>query len=245
MDIANTKLIDERNQKIWNDLNKTHSVTVEYIDSPNYSCFSANNNSTIFVSQNNIDINSFTHELLHILIRQKEIYFGASLSNAISGNPNLNRFFSDGLIEHFGNCMEHIKMLPIYLELGFDKKKFIIDYEENKCTKAEVQNIKSQFKTFGKYNGKAIDYYIAKYIAVKADPKKHLNYEKSLKELNKIDPKLFQILEKCVNDWKNMPIDKVNIWDEDYISISFNFCENLEEWGIEKNITESSYANNI
>ncbi len=245
MDITKTELIDKRNEKLWNELNKTHSISVEYIDIPNYSCYSENDSSTVFVSENNIDANSFTHELLHILIRQKGIYFGSSLTNAISGNPNLNRFFSDGLIEHFGNCMDHIKMLPIYLELGFDKKKFIEDYDENKCTKAEIQDIKSQFKIFGKYNGQAIDYYIAKYIAVKADPKKHLNYDKSLKELNKLDPKLFGILEKCVNDWKNMPLKKANIWDEDYNSISFNFCENLAEWGNGKNIEESTYANTV
>jgi hypothetical protein len=245
MDIAKTELIDERNQQLWNELNKTHSIKVEYVDSPNYSCYSENDNSTVFVSENNIDINSFTHELLHILIRQKGIYFGSNLTNSINNNENIGRFFSDGLLEHFGNCMDHIKMLPIYLDLGFDEKKFIEDYDENKCTKAEVQNIKSQFKTFGKFNGLAIDYYIAKFIAIKADPKKHLNYDKSLKKLNNIDPKLFGILEKCVNDWKNMTLEKVNIWDEDYHSICFEFCENLAEWGDGKNIAESTYANNV
>ena len=237
-------IIDKRNQLLWEELNKTHSISVEFIDSPNYSCSSQNDKSIVYVSQNDIDINSFTHELLHILIRQKEIFFGGSLSNQLYGNENLNKIFSDGLIEHFGNCMDHIKMLPLYLEMGFDKKKFIVDYDENKCTKAEIQLIKSNFKSFGQFNGQAIDYFIAKFIAIKADPKKHLNYTKALDSLKGIDPNLFAVLDKCVADWIKMPLDKENAWDDDYGTISFAFCEGLENWMIGKNIAESTYANN-
>jgi hypothetical protein len=27
-----------------------------------------------------------------------------------------------------------------------------------------------------------------------------------------------------------MPLEKINLWDEDYISISFDFYEDLVEW---------------
>src|SRR5690606_16920024 len=99
--------------------------------------------------------------------RQKELYFGSSLENLIRGNEILNRILSDNLIEHFGNCIDHIKMLPIYLELGFDKKKFINDYDINKCTKAEIKQLKENFRCGRSYYGKAVDFYIGKYIAVK------------------------------------------------------------------------------
>ena len=224
------KLIDNRNEQLWNDLNNTHSISIDLIDYPNYACDSENNNSRIIVPKNDIDIDSFTHELLHILIRQKELFFGSSFQMLVNGNQILSEIISGELIEHFGNCIDHIKMLPIYLELGFDKKKFITDYDVNKCTKSEIQQLKDNFKIRGSYNSEAVDFYIGKYIAIKADPKQHINYPKSLAELKALDSKLFGILEKCIEDWKKMPIEKENIWDDDYNSISFEFYQNLSDW---------------
>jgi len=223
-------LIDKRNEKLWNDLNKTHSIDIKLSDYLSYACDSYENNSTILIPKDDICIDSFTHELLHILIRQKGLYFGSSLENLIRGNEILNQILSDNLIEHFGNCIDHIKMLPIYLELGFDRRKFITDYDVNKCSKAEIQQLKDNFKIGRNYYGEAVDFYIGKYIAIKADPKQQINYPKSLNELKKLDSKLYEILDKCIEDWKKMPFEKENIWDDDYRSISFEFYESLTEW---------------
>ncbi|SDB51385.1 hypothetical protein SAMN03097699_1834 [Flavobacteriaceae bacterium MAR_2010_188] len=121
-------------------------------------------------------------------------------------------------------------MLPIYLEMGFEKKRFITDYDVNKFTKAELQQLKDSFKIGRSYYGEAVDFYIGKYIAFKADPKLHINYPKSLAELKMLDSKLYGILEKCIEDWKKMPLEKENIWDDEYSSISFEFYEKLNEW---------------
>ncbi|WP_271785446.1 hypothetical protein [Aquimarina algiphila] len=230
MDPKEIGLIDNRNESLWNDLNKTHSININLGNHPNYACDSSNNDSTIIVPEKNIDIDSFTHELLHILIRQKGLFFGSSLENLVLGNEILSQVFSDELIEHFANCIDHIKMLPIYLDLGFDKKKFIIDYDVNKCTKSEIKQIKENYKVRGNYLGEAVDFYIAKYISIKADPKQHINYPKSLTELKNIDSKLFGILDKCINDWKKMPIESENIMDDDYRSISFELYQSLCDW---------------
>lgn len=230
MNLEKIGLIDSRNQKLWKKLNETHSISVQLSDCPNYACYSENNESIVYVTENNIDINSFTHELLHIFIRQKEIFIGSSIKLLINGNETLSKVFSNDLIEHFGNCLDHIKMLPIYLELGFDKKKFITDYDVNKCSKSEVQALKNGFKVRGTYYYEFVDYYIGKFIAIKSDPKQHINYPKSLKELKNIDSNLFDILENLINEWVEMPIEKVNIWDDDYHSISYKFYENLLNW---------------
>ncbi|MCK0134918.1 hypothetical protein [Arenibacter sp. S6351L] len=223
-------LIDNRNEKLWSDLNNTHSISIELNDYPNYASDSENSNSRIIVPKYDIDINAFTHELLHILIRQKELYLGSSFRHLIIGSELLSQLLSDQLLEHFSNCMDHIKMLPIFLELGFDKKKFIKDYDVNKCTKSEIQQLRQNFKIRGKYYGEAVDFYIAKYIAIKADPKQHINYTKSLNELKNLDSNLFSILEKAVEDWKTMPFEKENIWDDDYNSISFELYQSLSNW---------------
>ncbi len=186
-------------------------------------------------NRHNIDIDSFTHELLHIYIRSKEIYFGPSFENLVRESTELSGILSPNLTEHFGNCMSHILMLPIFIKLGFDKRKFIVDYDENKCTKREIRDLKDSFRVHGIYNSTAIDFYIAKYIAIKADPKQHINYPKSLSELKKLDSGLYNILEKCVSDWNNLPMTKESPWHNDHNSISLELFLSLCEWT--KNIT--------
>ena len=229
-------MIDKRNENLWNELNEEHSITVELTEQPNYGVYSINNESIIYVTRNNIDIASFTHELLHIDIRLKEIYFGTSFELLVRESTELSGIISKELTEHFGNCMSHILMLPKFIELGFDKKDFISDYDVNKCTKKENQDLKDNFKIRGVYNSNAIDFYIGKYIAVKADPKQHINYPKSLAELKKLDSELYNILEKCIIDWKNMPMIRENIWDDDHNSISFELYESLRKWTKNKTI---------
>lgn len=230
MDPAKIGLIDNRNEMLWNDLNKTHSISIQLSDYPNYACDSRDFNSTILIPKDDVCIDSFTHELLHILIRQKDIFFGSNLKHLIRRNEILSKLWSENLIEHFGNCIDHIKILPIYLELGFDKKKFITDYDMNKCTKSEIKQLKDNFKIRGSYYTEAVDFYIGKYISIKADPKQHIHYPKSMVELKKLDSKLFGILEKCIEDWKKMPLEKENIWDDDYGSISYDFYKSLSDW---------------
>jgi len=231
-----TELIDKRNEKLWNELNKEHSITVELTDKPNYAVYSINNESIVYVTKNNLDIASFTHELLHIDIRLKEIYFGTSFELLVRESAELSGIISKELTEHFGNCMSHILMLPKFIEFGFDKKEFISDYNVNKCTKNEIQDLKDNFKIRGIYNSQAIDFYIGKFIAIKADPKQHINYPKSLSELKKLDSDLYNILDKCVSSWKNMPFVKENLWDDDHGSVSFELYQNLCEWTENKTI---------
>ena len=234
MEIA--PLIDNRNENLWNELNLEHSITVELTEEPHYAIYSNNNESIIYVTKNNLDIGSFTHELLHIYISLKEIYFGPGFERFVRESPEISGIVSSDLTEHFGNCMSHILMLPIFIELGFDKKQFISDYEVNKCTKKEIQELKDNFKVRGVYNAEAIDFYIAKYIAIKADPKRHINYPKSLSELKKLDTGLYNILEKCISSVKSMPLTKENPLDEDYNSICSELCESLCEWTKNKTI---------
>lgn len=220
-------LIDDRNERLWEDLSKRHKITLQTANTNSYLCNSKNQTSTIFIPKNNICIDSFTHELLHVLLRDKGIYFGASLKNLISGNNTLSLLITDKLITHFGNCFDHIKMLPIYLELGFDVRKFLADYEENKCTDEEIKDLKNNFVINGSYSKSALDQYIGKFIAIKADPNQFKYYPKCLTELNELDTELYEILGRCFKDWKEMPLEKENIWDSDYYSISYDFYENL------------------
>ncbi|MEM6721364.1 MAG: hypothetical protein AAF611_18700 [Bacteroidota bacterium] len=227
-------LIDSRNESLWNDLNAINSIVVKTSTDTHYSCYSENQSSTIFVPVKNVNINSFTHELLHILIREKEIFFGSSFRLLIESNPVLSNLISDELLEHFGNCMDHIKMLPIYLELGFDEKEFIEDYNVNKFTKSEVNQLKDNFKLGNVHSKNATDFFIGKYISVKADANKNIDYSEVLNELENLDSELFQLLELCFGRWKKMPLESKSLLDDDYRTISLEFYQGLSDWAENK-----------
>ena len=69
-------LVDSRNSLLWNELNSTCSISIESTELDEYAISSKENNSIIYVSKNNINSSSFTHELLHLLLRKKGVNIG-------------------------------------------------------------------------------------------------------------------------------------------------------------------------
>ena len=71
-----TKLIDNRNQELWNEIVSKYQVDLQASFNSEYACKSKSNSVTFFVPLNNYCPDSFTHELLHVYIRLKEVYIG-------------------------------------------------------------------------------------------------------------------------------------------------------------------------
>lgn len=229
-----TGLIDNRNLGLWNYLIMVHDIEIRKEKRPDYLAFSKSGKTIISVPYDNIDPASFTHELLHIYLRTKEVFIGGGLTLSIKESGILSRIFSDNLIEHIGNCLEHIKMLPEFLDLGFNENDFLSDYSVNKLTDEEILKIKRHYTTtilFKKvYNASAVDFFIGKYFAASSCPNKSYDYQSQLKELEKIDPDLFQILETFLNDWKSFDYNDTDPITGSYHSLLFDFIENLEKW---------------
>lgn len=138
-------LIDNRNLGLWNSLIMVHDIEIRKEMRPDYLAFSKSGKTIISVPYDNIDPASFTHELLHIYLRTKDIFIGGGLTLSIKESEILSRIFSDNLIEHIGNCLDHIKMLPEFLDLGFDENDFLSDYSVNKLTDKEILKIKKHY----------------------------------------------------------------------------------------------------
>ena len=225
-----TKLLDARNQNLWNQINEKY--TVNFADSSNneYGCFVQNKNVTFYIDQNNLCKDSFTHEMLHVYLRLKECYIGSSLEMNIRSSNILSRCISMPLIEHMGNCLDHIKMLPLYLELQFDKKKFILDYDVYKCSASEVASLKKYYKQGKTINLQAVDAYIGRLVSIFADANDTFDYSKPLLQLKTIDPLLYQIIEKLFKHWKEIKLEDRAIFEDDYHTVSFNFKENMKKW---------------
>ena len=228
-------LLDSRNSSLFEELKKNYEIEVELVNHTNdYGCYSINNTSTIYVPKSNICTDSFTHELLHVYLRSKEIFIGARLKRLIQPSRTLSIIYLEPLLEHIGNCLDHIKMLPIYIDLGFDKRKFLVDYESNKCTIQEVDQIKRYWKQGIIYNAQVIEFYLEKYFAAKACPNENIDYENSLKGLNQIDEKLFSINEELIQRWIEMKIDSQDILEDDYKKIVGDYLDKMEDWAKSK-----------
>ncbi|MCZ8023767.1 MAG: hypothetical protein O9294_18560 [Cytophagales bacterium] len=233
-------LIENRNLELWTTLNTKFKIDIIKEDRDSHAVFIKSGSATIYVPLNP-QVSAFTHELLHIFLTLKEIYIGEELALHVKKDATLSKFMSDNLTDHIGNCLEHIKMLPEYLKMGFKREDFIVDYSINKLNAEEVRSIRTHFKRrplFQKvqFDSKAIDLYIGKYFAVKACPNLTFNYESGLNELMKINSDLYAILERFVTDWEKYDYNDRELITDGYDDILLDLTTGLRDWGKNKNI---------
>jgi len=233
-------LIDNININLWKSLICIHEISILRENRNDYLAHSQNGKTIIYVPISNPNPASFCHELLHIFLRTKNVFIGVGLKLSIKENHILSAVFSDKLLDHIGNCLDHIKIYPEFIKLGYSSSDFISDYYENKFTTEELNDIKTHFvkQTFlGKsYNKSAINLFIGKYFAVKACPNKSIDYSCCINELNKIDANLFNILQNFYTAWHNFDYNNEDPIKGDYYQFLFEFIHDLEKWVNKKKI---------
>jgi hypothetical protein len=230
-------LVDNRNSTLLKELRKNYKIKLELVNNTEeYGCYSINHRSIIYVPESKICAESFTHELLHIYLRSKGIFIGSRLKRKLQPSKTLSKIYSEQLLEHIGNCLDHIKMLPIYLKLGYDRRKFIHDYEKNKFTTQEIEQIKEYWKQGQNYNAQVVEFYLEKYFAAKACPNIEIDYRNNLQELSQLDEQLFQINEKLINRWTEMKIDSQEIKGDDYKIIAEDYIAEMKDWAESRKI---------
>lgn len=232
-----SKLIDDRNELLWIDLNKSRDIYVKFHDEPYYGVYQINKTSTIYIPKQSYSKDSFTHELLHVLMTTKNIYIGYPLDTY----PVLKKQLYPNLVEHIGNTLQHVKMLPLYLDMGFQKDLFLSDYNDAKFTINDELFLRKKFcikSWFGIkfYSKNAINHYIGKYFAIKACPNETFDYTGSLSVLKKLDSSLFKILDEFYNKWVEYDIDKPN-YPAGYFPFEHKLGTDLEKWFKNKVIT--------
>jgi hypothetical protein len=107
-------LIDSRNETLWNRINEEYSVSFEKSTNGEYSCYSKDKEVTFYIADK-LSIDSFAHEMLHVNLRLQNCFIGAGLKLTIGGSRILTSILSQPLIEHMGNCLDHIKMPRTFL----------------------------------------------------------------------------------------------------------------------------------
>ncbi|AXB57272.1 hypothetical protein [Flavobacterium fluviale] len=231
------ELLDIRNQKLWDEINQKFNI--EYAESSDneYGVYSINNSVTFFIDKSNLCKDSFTHEMLHVYMTIKDLYFTSSLKLTFTQSKILSENLTLQLIEHIGNCLDHVKMLPIYLELGFDRKKFVKDYNQYKCSQEEITQFNNYYKVGKKVNLKMIDAYVGRLVSVLCDPNEDFDYSSDLNKLEKVDPLLFKIIARLINHTKEIKVIDRTIFEDDHRTVISNFYKNMIKW-----ISKNSFA---
>lgn len=232
-------LIDHRNIDLWNDINNTMNISVTISDDEIVSSvFCYRNNANIIISNRSTSkVESFTHELLHVYMAKLQIDFGPDLKLSVNKYPHLCKFMTDTLIDDINNCLEHIKIFPLYLNLGYERDRFIADYYHGMISLIDKIDLRLHLRKTYFFN-KRINYniintqlFIRKYLSLKVcfDPNK--DYSKNLKMFYKIDPVLCGLLNLLLIEWENY---NINIPNNDYCHIKDNFIYRLNQWASDK-----------
>jgi hypothetical protein len=225
-----SRLVDARNRSLWETLNATLNINVEASNNNEYSCFNINKDSTIYVVPHDLCPDSFTHELLHLYLRLKQVYIGAGFTNMVQSSNTLTKIFSEPLLDHIGNCLDHMKMFQLYEDLGFSPDKFIMDFHEFKCKPTELAHLKRNYSQRSTYYTEAVDFFIGKYIAIQADFNDEFDYDYCLAELKKLDPVLYSSLERFIFAWEEFDIESEDIIANSYHFILNDLYEDLKKW---------------
>lgn len=223
-------LVDHRNIVLWNKIDSTYRVNFEISSNGEYGCYSRGNEVTFYIGQGELSKGSFTHEMLHVYFRLNDCFLGAGMSNILLSNNRLGKILSTKLIEHIGNCFEHVKMLPLYLDMGFKKSEFLTDYYEHKCKPSELQIFKKKYLKNGSVDTQLVDPFIGKLVAMLCDPNDELYYENELDEFKKIDSTLFLSIETALASWKSIDIESNDIMSPTYHDLIFDLENDLENW---------------
>jgi hypothetical protein len=225
-----TTLLDKRNAELFEEVSKKCKITFEYSSENNYACYSEGQSSIIYVPKYNQSIESLTHELLHIYLRTKEMYAGGCLTRMINESKELEQLFDKELIDHITNVIDHIKMFPIFISLGFDKEKFIDDFNTPKCTEEEIKRLELYHSVLPNFKPDFFKLFVGKFFSMKGCPNDKYNYEICYKKMDDLDFILLQDLNSFNDEWQSYDINKNDIFDKHYREIMSELVVSFKAW---------------
>lgn len=211
-------------------------IKLHYCTENNYGVFIRNGEACIYIPVNNYSSASFTHELLHILL---SVAYGVNIGGAIKLQKNESKYLrsviSDELADHITNILEHRKMLPLFIGLGYDRMSFLSDPNHPVLTNKEVEEFKTLYKkkTIFRKNisHDVVDCFIGKYMAAQGACIGAFDYSSQLSEMHRIEPKLCAIMDSLLSRWDNYDETKEdNVLSDSYNWIAYVFLNEIEEW---------------
>jgi len=221
------EILDEKMTLFLNELETDYEIAFEIRNINHAECYFKNNKATIFYDPKKTNIESIAHELLHVWLKKFNYSIGNHIYLCCASDPKLGKIFSKNLCDHIGNCFDHFKMYPKYLEMGYSPERFIANSLEEQCSVNDIEEMK--FKKFLVYNSDSIDKFIGYLISIYAD---HMSrdYSIHIEKMKTINATLFNIVTKFWNEWTKFDIENVDpIFNSDTELVD-NFISDVEDW---------------
>ena len=224
--------LDEQNKRLLSEVRNKMSVRFEIFNEPYFENFSINNNVTVYVNPK-IFSNSFVaHELLHAWFRGLGLLGSNMIYLSVKDEPKVNIILDKKLCDYIGNCMDHYKIYPKFLEMGYAPDSFLSS-KGMQCDINSIRKLHTQIN--GIYLAKHLNNYIGFLISIYAD---HLpnNYSQHLIKMHSLEPELFDIISEFWQAWKDVDIENPDpITRTDFEAIN-SFIMNIENWVADKSI---------
>lgn len=230
------RLLDERNIELWRQLNVSCDIDVKFEDRTTYGLYSKGKKSTVYVPNSFLSAAGFTHELLHIYLRTKNVYILTGVLLMIREAPHMQNVLPESLICQAGGFLEHMKMLPIFKDMGFDESDFISDYFLDKLDDSKINELRNNMiknPIFGRpyFNKYYVDLYIGTFFSARACPfTLLLAGDCKFNELRAICPDVYDVLDVFLTKWSDFDINNIDPIFNEYNTMENELYYGLEEW---------------
>ncbi len=223
--------LDDKNRSLFDFVNSSLTLTLQRTTAPYYGIHLRNSVGVIEVPARDPQPASFAHELLHAKLWIKQVYCSPKL--AVSGCPKLVPIFSEELCDHFTNILEHRKMFPEFIAMGYKEQEFLADSQTPALTKESADYLLLKIKFHGFYLAPGVGDFIGTYLAARLGCFSYYDYSEELQILRNAEPELSSILDSLAESWNKYDYEKEgDILATSYIEVIGDFVENLNEWAI-------------
>jgi hypothetical protein len=204
------KLIDSRPEDLWDKVQEHYKIDLRFHDDDRYKCSYVHDEDevTIYVTENNYNLNYFAHELFHLYIRLQGSDIGKLLIENFRANKLLWKILTESLIHQITNSLEHSKMLPIYVGYGFDKNQFVGDYDLQVADHYDIFKITIDLPDNSVSSQNAAGEFIVLFYSMKAASNSTIDYTDLFDNLKALEPLLYKILDDFWIEWVNYDVAK-------------------------------------
>jgi len=228
------KNIDKKTLELLNDLQTDFEISFEIKDIDYCEVFQKNKTATIYYNPKIVNSESLTHELLHIWLKRFNYSIGNHIFLSTQSDKKLSKFLNKFLCDYIGNCCDHYKMYPKYLEMGYSPKEFLNNGLELKTSVSDIKKLRLKF--LGLYNSQSINLFIGYLISILADHIKENDYTEHHKYLMDKDLALYNIDCGFWKKWEAFDIENIDpIFNSD-IELTDCFIDGLTDWANGKSI---------
>jgi len=201
---------NDYNSEYWDSvLEKYPNLKIEETASEVSGAWSNATDARITINvRSNFD-STLTHEMLHLYLDYLKIRPSFVLTQKSYDYFWIREIFERSELDDSGNLMSHVKMFPIFTELGFEEELFIENFNTTEVSKKVVRELKDAYKSL-KGNETLTRSYVRNYFKamflMKGCINKKIHYFELREVLRKTDEKLFSILNNFWSQWNSLDI---------------------------------------